>query len=275
VDQAASVVGTNRQYVSDMKRYKEEAPEVYQKAKEGKVNGSQAKAIADLPAEKRKEVIERIDAGEELTASKIKTEHTKEERRNRSQDLPTIDGEKVYNVIYADPPWEYSNTGVHGAAEHHYNTMPIDKIETLLSDIGLNVDKNAVLFMWVTNPILVEGFQIVEKWGFKYKTNMVWVKTELKKPGSGFYVRGRHELLFIATRGSFTPLDEHISPPIGSVVEHPILEHSRKPECFYQVIERLYPGCNYIELFARSSRSGWDTWGNETEKFVRSTENVE
>ena len=174
----------------------------------------------------------------------------------------------TYNVLYADPAWEYSNTGVHGAADHHYETMSTEKLKTLLADIEMRVDANAVLFLWATNPLLVDALEVVNAWGFQYKTNMVWVKTELKKPGSGFYVRGRHELLFICTRGNFTPLDQNISPPIGSIIESPVREHSRKPEEVYGIIERLYPGCNYIELFSRSARNGWNAWGNETEKFT-------
>lgn len=185
----------------------------------------------------------------------------REELRQHAQSLP----DKTYNVILADPPWEYRNTGVIAAAEHHYPTMPIEDISGLLSKLDLKLDKNAVLFMWATNPTLTDGFKVLEAWGFNYKTNMVWVKTELEKPGTGWYVRGRHELLLIATRGSFTPL-ENVSPPIGSVVHAPLQEHSRKPDDFYEIIERLYPNCNYIELFARRTRDGWDSWGNEVEQ---------
>lgn len=93
---------------------------------------------------------------------------------------------------------------------------------------------------------------------------MIWVKTELKKPGSGFYVRGRHENLFICTRGSFTPLDKNISPPIGSVFEAPVQEHSKKPKIVYGIIETLYPKCNYVELFLRGKPyEGWDAMGDE------------
>jgi N6-adenosine-specific RNA methylase IME4 len=91
----------------------------------------------------------------------------------------------------------------------------------------------------------------------------VWVKKNLTKPGSGFYVRGRHELLFICTRGSFTPIDNNQSPPIGSVITSDIGEHSEKPQEAYEIIESLYPNCSYIELFARDRRSGWDSHGYE------------
>lgn len=194
-----------------------------------------------------------------LAASKVAKQIRIEEKKVEAQSLPT----GTYNVIYADPAWQYKNTGVDGAADNHYGTMSTDDICNFLKTIELKVDKNAVLFMWATNPLLEDALRVVNAWGFQYKTNMVWVKTNLVKPGSGFYVRGRHELLFICTKGNFTPLDKDISPPIGSVVEAPLAEHSKKPEIFYEIIERLYPNCNYIELFARNKRTGWDSYGNE------------
>jgi N6-adenosine-specific RNA methylase IME4 len=185
---------------------------------------------------------------------------TVQARAKDAQSLP----EGTFNVIYADPPWQYDNAipGT-GAASDHYPTMPLEKICSFLDDNPFAIDTNAVLFMWVTNPFLQDAFKVLCAWGFAYKTNMCWMKTELEKPGGGYYVRGRHELLFIATRGSFTPLDKHIAPPIGSVISAPLQKHSQKPDDFYTVIERLYPQCNYLELFARREREGWRSYGNE------------
>lgn len=186
-----------------------------------------------------------------------------EERTQKAQTLPV----GTYNVIYADPPWQYDNAITSwGPARLHYGDMSLDDICALPRAIDLRIEDNAVLFLWVTNPFLQDAFKVIEAWGFEYKTNIAWVKTDLQKPGSGFYVRGRHELLFICTRGSFTPLDKHISPPIGSVIEAPLQEHSRKPDEVYDIIERLYPACNYVELFARRKRDGWDAFGNEVNR---------
>lgn len=177
-----------------------------------------------------------------------------------AQSLP----DTVFNVIYADPPWLYDNNITSwGPASLHYDTMDLQAVCDLPQRINLHVADDAVLFLWVTNPFLQDAFKVLEAWGFEYKTNIAWVKTDLEKPGSGFYVRGRHELLFIATRGSFTPLDKHIAPPIGSVVSAPLQEHSRKPDEVYSIIERLYPQCNYVELFARREREGWTGYGDE------------
>ena len=193
------------------------------------------------------------------SAAKVTQDEHRQEKRQQAQGLP----DEVFNVVYADPAWEYNNTGLNGAAEHHYSTMSIEDIYGLPQQLNLRVADNAVLFLWATNPLLLEALECIRRWGFTYKTNLVWVKTELVKPGVGWYVRGRHELLLIATRGSFTPLSERISPPIGSVLEAPIQEHSRKPDDVYAIIERLYPECNYVELFARRAREGWTAWGDE------------
>lgn len=171
---------------------------------------------------------------------------------------PLPDG--VYDVIYADPPWQYGPENPQGGPTSlHYPSMDLQE----LCEMPLpNLAEDAVLFMWVTNPMLKKAFMVVEAWGFDYKTNMVWIKTDLKRPGSGYYVRGRHEFLFIATRGSFTPRNVHASP-IGSYFEAPLGEHSEKPKIMYEWIETLYPDCSYIELFARDEREGWEVWGNE------------
>jgi len=236
-EQAAQVTGTSPRYVQDAKKLATAAPDLLEQVKEGELS---------IPEAKKQ-------------YRRRQQEETHQTKVEIAQTLP----DTVFNIIYADPPWEYNNTGVHGAASHHYGTMSLTDICNFTRTIDLHIAYNAALFMWVTNPFLEDAFTVLNAWGFTYKTNMVWIKTDLVKPGSGFYVRGRHELLFIATRGSFTPLDQHISPPIGSVLEAPVQEHSRKPEQVYDIIERLYPDCNYVELFARQRRDGWIAYGNE------------
>lgn len=178
-------------------------------------------------------------------------------KESRRQALPLPAG--TYDVIYADPPWQYSNTlRQWGPAESHYPTMSIDH----LCDLRIPAADDAVLFLWVTNPFLRDAFRVIDAWGFEYKTNLVWVKSELKKPGSGFWVRGRHELLFICSKGSFVP-DQTGKSPVGSVLNDPVGDHSSKPQSVYEVIEYLYPNARYLELFARAQRPGWTTWGQE------------
>jgi N6-adenosine-specific RNA methylase IME4 len=167
----------------------------------------------------------------------------------KSVELP----EGKYDVIYIDPPWQYSNSGISGAAENHYPTMTIEQ----LGELKIPSADNATMFVWVTNPILFEAVPLIEKWGFEYKTNMVWIKDIA---GQGFYVKGQHELLLICVKGNHRPDD---SLYVRSVVQHPRLEHSQKPEVFYEIIEKLYPKAKYLEMFARNKREGWTSWGNE------------
>lgn len=163
--------------------------------------------------------------------------------------LPLPSG--LFNVIYADPPWHYENSGISGAAEKHYSTMATGDICALKVPSA----DNSVLFLWVTNPLLPDGLQVARAWGFEYKTNMVWIK---EKAGQGFYVKGQHELLFICVKGSYRPTD---SIYMRSVVASDRGEHSSKPSLFYSIIEELYPEGKYLELFACETRDNWTSWG--------------
>jgi N6-adenosine-specific RNA methylase IME4 len=161
--------------------------------------------------------------------------------------------EGIYNVIYADPPWEY-NIMTRGAPNEHYETMHDQDVYNL----KIPASENAILFLWATNPKLPEALKVIEAWGFEYKTNMVWVKNGL---GIGYYVRGNHELLLIAKRGNIPPPMEANRPPSTIVAD--TTEHSKKPEQVYSIIEQMYPVGKYLELFARNTRPNWTSWGNE------------
>jgi N6-adenosine-specific RNA methylase IME4 len=182
------------------------------------------------------DVVEARRKRQNVEASLVEKKKAIERYTEEVRCSPVLD--KSYHVIYADPPWRYSDSTntLDAVTDHHYATMSIDDLETYLEDYQIKTARDAVLFIWVTNPFVKKALGVVDAWGFEYKTNIVWIKTDLKKPGVGYYVRGRHELLFICTRGSFTPLDKNISPPIGSVLESPLREHSRKPEEVYEIM---------------------------------------
>lgn len=159
-----------------------------------------------------------------------------------------------YQVIYADPPWQYSNSGFNTSAEAHYNTMDIKAICEL--PINELADENSILFLWTTTAMAEEAFSVIKAWGFEYKTQMVWVKnTHI----AGFYVYGKYELLYLATKGSFLPIGEKVE----NIITGENSKHSKKPEQGYNIIEKMYPDCKYIELFARQTKQGWKAWGNE------------
>ncbi|MCL0102910.1 MT-A70 family methyltransferase [Dehalococcoidia bacterium] len=175
----------------------------------------------------------------------------KAEARSHVTDLPA----GKYQVIYADPPWQYDNTGVGGSAESHYPTMSMNELARL--DVASLTGEYAVLFLWVTGPFLPEGLELCQAWGFEYKTTFVWIKDRPTYGKLGFYNYGQHEFLFVATRGSCLPQSGTLEP---SVLFAPKGKHSEKPEAVYELIEQMYSG-PYIELFARKTRPNWAAWG--------------
>lgn len=175
---------------------------------------------------------------------------------------------KKYALIYADPPWSFltrSDKGKDRSAEQHYTCMSIEDICALpVKEIAAD---DCVLLMWVVDPLLEVGFEVIKAWGFSYKTvGFTWVKDNRKRPtafmGMGYWTRANPEMCLLATRGSPSRLNRDVRQLVFS----PIREHSRKPDKVYSRIERLCSG-PYIELFARSHRPGWDAWGNEVTKF--------
>lgn len=162
---------------------------------------------------------------------------------------------KKYRVIYADPPWSYNDkqdTAELGGAVKHYPTMELEDI----CAIPVPAEKNAVLFLWTTSPMLEDSFKVINAWGFKYKSSFIWDKVS---HSMGHYNSVRHEFLLIATRGSCTP---DVPRLLDSVVSIKRTEHSRKPKEFRDMIDMLYPAGERLEMFAREAPEGWDVWGN-------------
>ncbi|HZX11223.1 MAG TPA: MT-A70 family methyltransferase [Acidobacteriota bacterium] len=203
--------------------------------------------------EKMQEFLKKAES-ENLSVRELKNV-VEEHKRNQQDKIRLANEPEKFSVIYADPPWQFDNSGLSGSAEKHYNTMSLDEICDL--PIESRVTENAVLFLWVPNSFLKEGLKVCESWGFDYKTNMTWIKDKSTYGKLGFYCYGQHELLFIATRGSFMP--KTLFP---SIVSSGKSKHSKKPEKFYELIEKMYSG-PYLELFARNKRGNWEAWGNE------------
>lgn len=174
-----------------------------------------------------------------------------------------------YKVIYTDPPWEFkswSEKGEGKSAQNHYSCMTMDEIKTL--PVGNITQDNAIMFMWATDPLLPKQIEVMEHWGFRYRTvGFVWIKLNTKQQtpfiGLGYYTRSNPEYVLIGVKGSVgRPLNRIVS----EVVLSPIREHSRKPDQIIESIETMYNG-PYLEMFARTERSGWDCFGNQTNKF--------
>lgn len=171
--------------------------------------------------------------------------------------LPRVDG--GFGVIIADPAWEYGNKATRAAAEDHYPTQPMWEI--LQMPVEQIAAPQAHLYLWVTDGHWPFAFSVMRAWGFEYKQSLVWVKTTdggKLQMGLGNYVRHAHELCLFGTRGKAKALvhDEL------SVFWGPRTAHSRKPDNVHRIAERMSPGPR-LEMYARTQRPGWVSWGNE------------
>jgi N6-adenosine-specific RNA methylase IME4 len=162
----------------------------------------------------------------------------------------------TFPILLADPPWRYEHTRTYSrAVENHYPTMELDEICAL----EVPATEDAVLFMWAPAPKVAEALEVVEAWGFTYRTHAVWVKDKI---GMGNWFRQRSEDLFVAVRGDFPP--PHPERLSDSVIEAPRTEHSAKPAVVYDLIDAMYPALPKVELFCRGEPwPGWVAWGNQ------------
>jgi N6-adenosine-specific RNA methylase IME4 len=168
--------------------------------------------------------------------------------------------EAKYRVIYADPPWSYGDKAdagsvQSGGAARHYPTMSITELCAV--PVADWCEENAVLFLWVTSPLLFECAPVVKAWGFSYRASFVWDKV---RHNMGHYNSVRHEFLLVCVRGSATPDVVELFDSV-QVIER--TGHSEKPAEFRRIIETLYPHGKRVELFARQQVDGWTAWGNE------------
>ena len=165
---------------------------------------------------------------------------------------------KKYQLIYADPPWRYDySQSKSRKIENKYPTMSLDEIKSL----DIPSDDNCVLYLWATAPKLREAFEVMDAWGFEYKTHAIWDKELV---GMGYWFRGRHELLLVGVKGKFSPPFQ--SDRIASVIKIKRQRHSKKPDEIRNIIASWFPNVSKIELFARQCFEGWDAWGNEVPK---------
>ena len=166
-----------------------------------------------------------------------------------------------FATILMDPPWYERGGGkIVRGAQRHYPIIKTPKIPRVIYQSGVwNPAEDAHLYMWATNQFLDDAMWLIKALGFKYKTNVVWVKRG--GFGLGQYFRGAHEILLLATRGKgYAVRTEHRSIP--SVITAEKRRHSQKPDEFYDLIEARSKG-PYLEMFSRSPRDGWTAWGNE------------
>lgn len=187
---------------------------------------------------------------------------------------------KLYNIIYADPPWSYDDKALNrGGAERHYKTMDIEDIKAIpVNEIS---DNDCCLFMWATFPKLQEGLDVIKAWGFQFKTcAFVWVKTNKRTNvdqisflphesfdsfwGMGRWTRSNAEICLLAVKGKPTRLNADVH----QIIYAPIDSHSKKPKETRDRIIKLCGDLPRLEMFARTAPKGWDVFGNQVNNSI-------
>jgi N6-adenosine-specific RNA methylase IME4 len=184
-------------------------------------------------------------------------------------------GGNRFPTILADPPWQFQNKTGKVAPEHRrlsrYATLTLEEIKGLpVSEIATEV---AHLYLWVPNALLPEGLAVMQAWGFRYKSNLVWHKVRRDGGsdgrGVGFYFRNVTELVLFGVRGRNARTLRPGRRQVNYIASRK-REHSRKPDELYPIVEACSPG-PYLELFARGVRPGWTVWGSQADTDYRPT----
>jgi len=172
-----------------------------------------------------------------------------------------------YSVLYADPAWSfksYSRKDISKMPDAHYDCMSLDDIKNLpVRDLAA---QDSVCVVWCTAPMIKQGLETLEAWGFEFKTMGAWAKQSSTGKawgfGTGYIYRSAMEPWILGTKGK----PKSLSKSIRNLIVAPIREHSRKPDQMIEMIEAQFEG-PYCELFCRQARAGWDSWGNQVDRF--------
>lgn len=184
--------------------------------------------------------------------------------------LNDLAGER-FSTVLADPPWRFQNKTGKMAPEHRrlsrYSTLSFEEIYSL--PVGTITNETAHLYLWVPNALLAQGLETMKRWGFEYKTNLIWYKVRKDggpdRRGVGFYFRNVTEVVLFGIRGKNARTLAQGRRQENIIVSRK-REHSRKPDEQYRIIESCSPG-PYLELFARGQRQGWCSWGDQSEEY--------
>ncbi len=178
---------------------------------------------------------------------------------------------KKYQIIYADPPWDYKGQKQHngiggtdtGGATSHYKTLKLKDLKCL--NIQSIADDNCLLFLWATSPHLDQAIELLKAWGFSWATvGFVWDKIRVNP---GFYTMSQCELCLIGKKGKIP--SPRGARNIRQYLKSPRGKHSQKPEIIRHRISKMFPEQNKIELFARTTADSWDSWGNEIQSDIK------
>lgn len=253
-ERAAKAARTNPKYVSDAQRLKRDRPEIFEQVKAGDLAITEANRLIREQTRQAKLEAQAARAAEDSPAGTV------------IDSLEAVAGR--WRALYIDPPWQYRDSGVsaegeatalHGAAEHHYSTMPLDELERL--PVGqLAHPEGCFLWLWTTWPMIRDGApqRLLDAWGFEWKSELIWDK---ERPGTGRWLMVQTEVLILATsRGSTLSRQRR---DVRGIMHEARREHSRKPEGARAIVETFGPGPR-LELFARGCPpEGWSAWGKE------------
>ncbi len=219
----------------------------------GRTTIERAEAVVDAAEEEPAEygyLVQQMDRSGKVAGAyrRLEVLRLAKELNAAPPELPT----GPFQSIVADPPWRYESGN-----SLPYPTMDIEEIKAM--PVAEIADENATLWLWTTNAHLRVAFDVIEAWGFEYRTLLTWVKDRM---GTGEWLRGQTEHCMLGIRGR--PV--FLSGNHTTVIEAVRREHSRKPEEFYELVEATCPGSK-VELFCRQRRAGWQVYGNETERY--------
>jgi N6-adenosine-specific RNA methylase IME4 len=231
-----------------------------------KVKAIEAKAPEDVKVKLRTGEVSIDKAFKDIKKEEKKAERDKkiEDVKQKIESENLVQPNKKYHVIAIDPPWAYSEKGGFSSEDYDadsnrgavdYPTMTVEQI----SKIELPASDDCVLFLWTTHAFLRDSFTLMEEWGFNYKATIVWDKVKM---GLGRTVRMQVEFCLVGLKGS--PIINGSSE--RDIITEPRREHSRKPEAFYQMVERMCIG-NKLDFFSRQNRENWDHYGAEQGQF--------
>lgn len=225
----------------------------------GRIDDTIQRVCASFELEQTKEQWTRwCEENDPVDIKELQSKRTELEEREASirEAQAETEANALPNLVLSDPPWRYDFAETDNRQiENQYPSATVEEI----CDMAPKTQPDAVLFLWATVAKLTEAFEVMDAWGFEYKTSAVWDK---EKIGMGYWFRGQHELLLVGTKGKFSPPEQEAR--VSSVFREPRGKHSAKPSCVYEWIEKAFPAAVKLEMFCRNPRAGWQVQGNES-----------